>query len=169
MGLVHLGVLGVLVALLRCSGPDRAYISDNINIYMVARYGPSVIGTLTTALVRTTVRDLQCMYPYIQMADDGPGWCGGSRASTTIAYPFWPGPLYRFDSFSLCLVFTSFASLQVAFKANLLQVHESDQGWIVQVSTIITYILLVMYGIQVVFFLSVIKWLWSRETGIRSS
>ncbi|KAK8084498.1 hypothetical protein PG997_005769 [Apiospora hydei] len=168
MGLIHLGVLGVLIALLRCSGPDRAYISNNINVYMIARYGPSVIGTLTTSLVRTTVRDLQRMYPYIQMADDGSGRRGGSRASTTIAYPFWAGPLYRFDWFSMGLVFTSFASLQVAFKANLLQVHESEQGWIVQVSTIITYILLVMYGIQVVFFVSAIKWLWSRETGIRS-
>ncbi|KAK6854702.1 hypothetical protein PG995_009795 [Apiospora arundinis] len=169
MGVVHLLVVLGLVLLLKGAGNDRAYSISitNINMYLTARYGPSVIGTVTTALVRTTVRDLQRMYPYIKMADSSPGRYGGGRASKTIAFPFWPAPLVRPDLFSMGLILASFASLQVALKADLLQIHEEQRSWRVVVNTSITYILLAMYGIQVAFFISVIKWLWSRGTGIR--
>ncbi|KAK8053362.1 hypothetical protein PG996_012663 [Apiospora saccharicola] len=168
MGIIHACVVALLVVLLMRSGDDRAFISHNVNWYMTARYGPSVLGTLTTALVRTTVRDLQRMYPYIKMADDGSGGRSGGRASRTISFPFWPGPVFMGDWFSSGLIFTSFASLQVAFKANLVQIRDLQPGWIVKFDPTITYILLVMYGIQVIFFFSITKWLWSRETGIRS-
>ncbi|KAK6850930.1 hypothetical protein PG987_000564 [Apiospora arundinis] len=105
------------------------------------------------------------------MADTAPDQHKGGRASQTVCFPFWPRPLLRRDWFSMGLFIASFASLQVALKADLIQVQKVPNGakprWRAVVNPSITYVLLGLYIIQVVFFISTIIWLWGRNTGIR--
>lgn len=104
------------------------------------------------------------------MADGGPDERKGNRASSTIAFPLWPVPLNRpVSSFTIGANLASLASLQLALKSSLLPIYDLERGWKVVFDTSITYILPAMYSIQIMFFMLFTKWLWSRESGIRSN
>jgi len=139
----------------------------NPNIYMAARFGPALIGTVTTILVRVYLSELCRMAPYIGMAD-GPKTFGSVKAAGSVAALYFP-TLGTLTVFSWIIIGLQFITTPLmAVKIALLEVIVTPGGWSVIAHPDIARSLIAYYAIQILFLLLVTMCLWSRTMGLRS-
>lgn len=139
----------------------------NPNIYMAARFGPAVIGTVTTVLVRMFLSELCRMLPFIGMADT-PTSGGNAKAAGSVAALYFPtqGTLTVMSWVIVGLQFVT--TPLMAVKIALLEVIVTPDGWSVIAHPNIAQSLAAYYAIQILVLLVVTVWLWNRTMGLRS-
>lgn len=139
----------------------------NPNIYMAARFGPALIGTVTTILVRVFLSELCRMLPYIAMADTRKTF-GNATAAGSVAALYFP-TLSTLTVQSWLIVGLQFITTPLmAVKIALLEVIVTSNGWSVIAHPDIARSLIAYYAIQILVLLVVTAWLWSRTMGLRS-
>lgn len=157
--------------LVYCSDQKNTYTILDLNVYMAARFGPSIIGTITTTLVRSFLLKLCRMLPYIRMADHrkgGRSWNNGVLAPKSIAalyFPTFGGNTNTAWAITMLQVMTT---PLIAAKLALLEVIATPDGWAVVVHRSVSHSLVAYYGVQVLVLGYVTWWLWKRQTGLRS-
>ncbi len=146
--------------------------------YMIFRYLPTALGTLTTVWFRSITSTLSHLTPYISLAaefqqnDDirlrvmrtvANRYADNISASNPISI----AQNRHWLLFScVCVQFLMEWSI-VPMKAALLQVSASDGGWNVLVFNRIGYVLISEYAFLAISTVSILARLWNRETGIK--
>lgn len=167
LALLYLAIIAGLCVLTKNSDQISKSTIINPNIYMAARFGPALIGTGTTILVRVYLSELCRMLPYIGMAD-GPRTFGSARAAGSVAALYFP-TLSTLTLFSWIIIgLQAITTPMMAVKISLLEVIVTSNGWGVIAHTDIARSLIAYYAIQILVLLVVIMWLWSRTMGLRS-
>jgi hypothetical protein len=144
------------------------YAVINPNIYFGARFGPSIIGTVTTVLVRSFLQEICRMLPYINMADPRPGSRGQAWAHRSVAALYYPTLGTNTREGLILVLLQAVTTPLMALKLGLVEVLESTQGWTVIIHPVISNILIAYYIIQILALVFVTVWLWNRDTGLRS-
>jgi hypothetical protein len=168
LAMLYSGIIAGIVVMTYYGNNSANYAVINPNIYFGARFGPSIIGTVTTVLVRSFLQEICRMLPYINMADPKPGSRGQSWAHRSVAALYFPtlGTNTR-EGLTLVLLQAVTTPL-MALKLGLVEVLESTQGWTVIIHPVISKILIAYYIIQILALVFVTVWLWNRDTGLRS-
>ena len=168
LAILYLAIIAGIVFMTYYGNDSARYAVSNPNIYFGARFGPSIVGTVTTVLVRSSLQEVCRMLPYINMADPKPGLVGGSWAGHSVAALYYPTlGTYTRESLALLLLQAVTTPL-IALKLGLVEVLGSTEGWTIIVHPVISMVLIVYYIIQILALGFVTVWLWDRETGLRS-
>ncbi len=88
------------------SGPDDRFHIPSENVQMIARYFPSIIGTITVLLFNMSVREFLRMRPFIHMADQPDVQNPGAMPWKSVSGSFFPWQDVRItpESFTSYLV-----------------------------------------------------------------
>lgn len=168
LAVFYAAIIAVMVALMFMGDDNQSYSVLDLNIYLGARYGPSVVGTITAVLVRSTLQELCRMLPYLRMSDPKPGVVGQGRARETIAAYYFP----TFGTITLTAKIVLLLRLLTApltsVKLGFLQIVPAAGGWTVIVHRGIGYALIAYYVVQIVVLIVITVRLWSRQTGLRT-
>lgn len=168
LAILYLTIIAGIVTLTYCGDSSSNYAVVNPNIYFGARFGPAIVGTVTTVLVRSFLQEVCRMLPYINMADPGPGVFGSSLARDSVAALYFP-TLGTNTGEGVALVLLQFVTTPlIALKIGLVEILEGTDGWTVIVHPLISHILIAYYAIQILALGFVTIWLWNRQTGVRS-
>lgn len=168
VAVLYTAMIAVIIALLYCGDDKRSFHVRNIHVYLCARYVPSVIGTITLILVRSTLQDFRRLLPYLQMADQKNGSTGSAKAIESIAAFYFPTfGIYTYMAFVIA-VLTQSAFYMASLKVGLLEIVSTGQSWVVIAHAITAYLLIAYYIFHVLVLLAMIFWLWNRQTGLRS-
>jgi hypothetical protein len=168
LAMLYSVIIAGIVAVTYCGNDSANYAVINPNIYFGARFGPSIIGTVTTVLVRSFLQEFCRMLPYINMADPRPGSRGQSWAHRSVAALYFPTLGINTREGKTLLLLQTVTTPLMALKLGLVEVLESTDGWTVIIHPVISNILILYYIIQILALCVVTVWLWNRDTGLRS-
>ncbi|KAK8071211.1 phosphoribosylaminoimidazole-succinocarboxamide synthase [Apiospora hydei] len=171
MIILNLIIVGCLVGLKHIQTLTRSHDLPSVNLYLAVSYGPPLVGALSSALLRSTIQEVQRIYPYVSMADTHSSKRGSARAAESVAAIYFPiiglWPLNRWGIPFFLLKAT--CTGLVAFKAALLQVVDSEESWTVLIHPQPANFLIACYVIHVTFLVIILAWLRKRNTGIREN
>ena len=146
-----------------------AYPVHNVNLYLVARYGPAVTAVITTQCFRSTVQHLLRMLPYINMADQRRGRLGtygsisvGTLYSRVLSRANTP------STWSIRLLMLVTTAL-ISYKTLLVHISVIEGTFYVSIRTGVALVLTVYYALIGCFTLCVTYALWDCETGLREN
>lgn len=179
------GCFSALAVLLKLSlNKESPFRPRNTYYYFAARYVPTIIGTVTAILWRSILSTLARMTPYISMATDRKG-VTGTPALRSIQSQYFPfihvtqlvknGHLLLLAGYitNWFVVFlTPFKSTYITGDLSLSQILDSGTNVLndtptVTVSEVVSYVLLLIYGVLIFMTLTITIRLWSRKTGLK--
>lgn len=159
--------LALAILLFAGEGGNR-YYTENVNYELAARYAPSLLGTVTSMLFRITGYQLFRICPFFAMADQGEISRGTSEANS-IAARYFPQP--TFTSINTAMTRWVFwvlmlSGFMVAVKASLLTIAREGKGWMITFHTYPAIMLIIGHSLMLCCTLTIVKWLWSRKSGL---
>jgi hypothetical protein len=164
---LYSAIIAGICALTYKSDQTNKYTIVNPNIYMAARFGPALVGTVTTVLVRTFLSELCRMLPYISMADGSTKY-GNAKAVESIAAMYYPNLGSLTVTSQIIITLQLITTPLMAVKLALLEVVVTSDGWSLIVHPSVALSLIAYYAIQILVLLVVTAWLWTKTTGLRS-
>jgi hypothetical protein len=168
LAMLYSGIIAGIVFMTYFGNKSANYAVINPNIYFGARFGPSIVGTVTTVLVRSFLQEVCRMLPYINMADPRPGRRGRSWAHKSVTALYFPTLGTNTGEGKTLVILQAVTTPLMALKLGLVEVLESTEGWTVIIHPVISNILISYYMIQILALGVVTVWLWNRDTGLRS-
>lgn len=168
LAMLYSGVIAGIIFMTYFGNKSANYAVINPNIYFGARFGPSIVGTVTTVLVRSFLQEICRMLPYINMADPRPGSRGWAWAHKSVAALYFPTLGTNTREGMTLVILQAVTTPLMALKLGLVEVLESTEGWTVIIHPVISNILIAYYIIQILALGVVTVWLWNIDTGLRS-
>jgi len=164
-----------ILAVLYCADRNHQYHTKYNNIYLVVRYVPTVVGTITTVLFRSLRDTFSRIQPYISMADQkGIRECPGSKSVGQLFMrgihmnkrETWTGQGRH--SLRLATTLCNFLAVQITgYKASLFSTAHSDEGWLVTVNPQMAWVLFCIYLLIIFLYCWILSKMWRASTGLK--
>lgn len=158
----------VVLTRLQTSNPGVPHLKQE-RYYWIAKYTPSLVGTITTIIVRAVWQSYYRIIPYIAMA--GMSNLGGKTHFVMTSYSsMYPVDLIsdrHWLALSLWMLLGVVTFTIPPLKTWFMQVVQDDTGWGVEVSTGVGHFLIGLYSIIAFLTAGMICRLAGKPTGLR--
>jgi hypothetical protein len=160
-----------------CSDSDRQYFTSDSNIRLVASWTPTIVGTITTVAARSVMFAYGRLDPYIEMADThndsvrsweafGKKSVGSQFLPPGFAQIGWALTVRNWKRLAL-IIYTFIMGFITSLKAVFLTIISEQGGWSIVVAPTSSKVLMLLYAINEVVLISVLIYLWGRQTGLK--
>jgi hypothetical protein len=142
-----------------------AYAIESDTYYFAIRYGPGLVASVSTFLLKNTTQEFLRMLPYYNLADPK----GPFSPRYSILARYWPllsnpNTSGTWITFGLLL----FSPGVIAYKALLFEVNSKGTSWELKIHTSVAIPLIGYYAVLAIYMLALTIWMWNRSTGLRS-
>lgn len=175
--LLIIGAVVVLITL-QLSQPGVLHVRETGNYYAI-RYGPGVVGTVTSIWWRSIVQSYNRLFPYTVMANqpmlekDGVEVVAAHRLNNIDGESIDINGMMQlakgrhWTAISVSVFGVGIPLVLVAIKSGLLQITEDQAGWGITVDPKIGYAIIALYSTLCLTSLAVLIQLWNRRTGLK--
>jgi len=152
------------------AGVDRQFHVSSENVHIIARYFPSILGTVTVLLFRQTIREFIRMTPYVNMADQS-----GRKGRGAIPWRSVSGAFFPWQDITtarglipvLSLLCQFIATFIVSLKVALFATVEQEGTWTLTIRAYPAFFLVGGYVIMAAYTIFVALHFRGKSTGLK--
>ncbi|KAJ9612314.1 hypothetical protein H2200_003911 [Cladophialophora chaetospira] len=174
--ILYLSTAVALTVLLYERDDSQKYYFESENFYLAIRYGPAVLGTITSVLFRTTTTEFYRIWRFALMADDKKRISPGALAKHSIAARWYPYVIINLSTFlriesstflpMLVFIGRFISGFVVGNKSALLTLERKEKGWVLTYHSVPAVLLIATYCVLFLSTVAIIRGLSSRNTGL---